>query len=105
MLTQYDELLCHQLPSTFDHVSDSGRGWTERVWFCVHDISGKIHLTAAFGVHPNRNIMDGLGLLAIDGKAQYNIRACRELRPQGDDVNVGPMSYHIIEPLRKVSPK
>jgi aminoglycoside phosphotransferase (APT) family kinase protein len=27
MLSTYDELLCHQTPTTFDHVVDSGDNW------------------------------------------------------------------------------
>lgn len=102
MLSKHDELLCHQIPSTFDHVSDSGLQWVERLWCTVHDSSGKIHFTSAFGYHPNRNIMDGLGLLTIDGKAQYNVRTTRELRPQLEDIKVGPLSYEVIEPLKRV---
>jgi hypothetical protein len=102
MLTKHDEFLCHQLASTFDHVADSGVQWTERLWCCAYDISGKIHLTSAFGKYPNRNIIDGLGLLTIDGKTQYNVRASRELRPQIDDVKVGLLSYEVMEGLKKV---
>lgn len=102
MLTKHDELLCHQIPTTFDHVSDSGLQWTERLWCTAHDTSGRIHLLTAFGNHPNRNIMDGLSLLTIDGKTQYNVRTMRELRPQMEDIKVGPMSYQVIEPLKKI---
>jgi hypothetical protein len=102
MLTKHDELLCHQIVSTFDHVSDSGVQWTERLWCCAHDSSGKIHLTSGFGVHPNRNIIDGFSLLTIDGKRQYNVRCSRQLRPQIEDVKVGPLSYDIIEGLKRV---
>jgi hypothetical protein len=31
MLSPHDELLCHQLPTTFDHVSQSDLRWTERI--------------------------------------------------------------------------
>ena len=102
MLTKHDELLCHQIPSTFDHVSDSGGQWVERLWCCAYDTSGKIHLTSAFGKHSNRNVIDGLGLLTIDGKTQYNVRASRELRPQIEEVKVGPLSYDVIEGLKRV---
>jgi hypothetical protein len=102
MLTKHDELLCHQIPSTFDHVSDSGANWRENVWCCAHDISGKMFLTSVFGVSTNRNVIDGSGLLAFEGKTQYNIRASRELRSRIEDVRVGPLSYEVIEGLKSV---
>ena len=44
MLTRHDELLCHQIASTFDHPATSAREWTERIWLSFHDLSGKFHL-------------------------------------------------------------
>lgn len=102
MLTKYDELLCHQIVSTFDHVETSAREWTERVWFCAYDTSGRFHLLAGFGKYLNRNTTDAFGSVAVDGRTQYVVRASRELRSQTDEVRVGPFSYDVIEPLKKV---
>lgn len=103
MLSKYDEMLCHQTPTTFDHVDDSGDNWRENVWCCAHDVTGQFFLSSHFGVSTNRNVMDASGLVAIDRKTQYNIRASRELRPRTDDVRVGPLSYHVVEGMRKVT--
>jgi hypothetical protein len=46
--------------------------------------------------------MDASGLLAVDNKTQYNLRASRELRPQTDQVRVGPLSYDVLEGLKSV---
>ena len=43
MLTQYDELLCHQTVSTCDRPETSAREWTERAWVAGYDTSGKFH--------------------------------------------------------------
>ena len=102
MLTKYDEFLCHQIVSTFDHVETSAREWTERIWYSVHDTSGKLHLLAGFGKYLNRNIMDAFGSVAVEGKTQYTVRASRELRPHTDEVKVGPFSWEVIDPLKKV---
>jgi len=102
MLTRYDELLCHQIVSTFDHVHTSAREWTERIWFSVYEKSGKFQLLAGFGKYVNRNIIDAFGTVSVDSKTQYVVRASRELRPQSDDVHVGSFSYEVIEPLKKV---
>ena len=102
MLTKYDEMMCHQIVSTFDQVDTSAREWTERIWFSAHDTSGKFHLVSGFGYYPNRNIMDAFTCFAIEGKTQYAVRASRELRPAIDEVKVGPFSYQVVEALKKV---
>ena len=102
MLSKYDEMLCHQTTTTFDHVVDSGDNWRENVWCCAHDVSGQFFLSSHFGVSTNRNVMDASALLAIDNRTQYNIRASRELRPRVDDVQVGPLAYQVIEAMKTV---
>ena len=102
MLTKYDELLCHQIASTFDHPATNAREWTERIWFMVHDIKGDFILVGGFGYYPNRNVMDAYMCLAVEGKRQHVVRASRELRPLIDQVTVGPFSWQVIEPMKKV---
>jgi hypothetical protein len=102
VITRYDEFLCHQTVSTFDRVVTSAREWTERIWYSVHDIEGRYHLIAGFGMYPNRNIMDAFACFMVEGKTQYCVRTSRELRPGIDEVRVGPLSYEVIEPLSRV---
>lgn len=102
MLTKYDEFLCHQIASTFGHVETSARQWTERVILHTHDTEGKFHLSNGFGIYRNRNITDAYACLNLDGQTQYNVRASRELLSQPDELAVGPFSYEIVEPLKKV---
>lgn len=102
MLTKYDEFLCHQIVSTFDHVETSAREWTERAWLSAYDFSGQFHLSAGLGRYLNRNITDAFGTLNVEGKTQYAVRASRELRSAVDQVKVGPLSYEVVEPLKKI---
>ncbi len=102
MITKYDEFLCHQVVSTFDSVGTSAREWTERIWVSAHDTTGQCHFVAGFGIYPNRNVIDAYVCFAVDGKVQHNVRASRELHPKTDEVSVGPFSYDIIEPLKKL---
>jgi len=102
MLTKYDEFLCHQIVSTFDHVETSAREWTERIWFCAHDTKGDFILVVGFGYYPNRNVIDAFVCLAVEGKTQHVVRASRELRPRIDEVTVGPFSWEVIEPMKRV---
>lgn len=102
MLTKYDEMLCHQVATTFDHPATSAREWTERIWFMAHDTKGDFVLVAGFGVYPNRNIMDAFVCLAVERKTQHVVRASRELRPRIDEPDVGPFTWTVVEPMRKV---
>jgi len=102
MLSKYDELLCHQAPTTFDHVVDSGDNWRENVWICAHDVTGQHFLSSHFGVSTNRNVMDASALLAVDRRTQYNLRTSRELRPRTDEVQVGPLGYQIVEGMKTI---
>ena len=42
MLTGYDEMLCHQIVSTFDRVDTNAREWTERIWLSAHDTQDRV---------------------------------------------------------------
>jgi hypothetical protein len=68
----------------------------------AHDVEGKFHIAAGFGYYPNRNIMDAFTCFTIGDHTQYTVRASRELRPEIDQFKVGPFTYEMIEPLRKV---
>ncbi len=102
MLTKFDELTCHQVASTFDHPGTSDRAWTEKLWCNLHDTKGELVLATGFGVYPNRNVIDGYGCVNIKNREQYNMRVSRTLRPRIDEIAVGPLSYEVIEPFKKV---
>lgn len=102
MLTKHDENLCHQIVSTFDHVETSAREWTERVILHFGNTAGKYHLSLGFGLYPNRNVIDAFALLNVEQRTQYVVRASRELRLQPDEVRVGPLSYEVLDPLKRI---
>jgi len=102
MITKYDEMFCHQAVSTFDRPGTSAREWTERAWITIYAIAGGGHLAAGFGYYPNRNIMDAFVCFTVRDKTHYIVRASRELRPDIDVFKVGPFSYEVVEPLKKV---
>lgn len=102
MLTKFDEFTCHQVVSTFDHPETSDRQWTEKLWCNVHDTKGELVLATGFGIYPNRNVLDGYGCVNIMNKKQYNMRMSRVLRPKIDEISLGPLSYEVVEPYRKI---
>ncbi|OMB93994.1 hypothetical protein A5733_15275 [Mycobacterium sp. NS-7484] len=105
MLTPHDELLCHQLPTTFDHVSQSDLRWTERIVMYGFDRSGEINVMTGLARYPNRNVTDAYAMITTrDGKARV-VRMSTELHPESgalDTYRVGPFTYQVEEPLRTV---
>jgi len=102
MITKFDEFLCHQIVSTFDEVYTTDQQWYDRLWLTAHDNSGRILIDVGFGKYINRNVMDAHGGVTVEGRTQYTVRASRELWPDVDTVEVGPLSYEVLEPLKKI---
>lgn len=105
MLTPHDELLCHQLPTTFDHVSQSDLRWTERIVMYGFDRSGDVNVMVGLARYPNRNVTDAYAMITTrDGKARV-VRMSTELNPESGALGVyrvGPFTYQVEEPLRTV---
>lgn len=104
MLTPQDELLCHQLPTTFDHVQQSDLRWTERVVMYGFDKTRRVSVMTGMARYPNRNLIDAYAMITIGDKA-HTIRMSRQIDARYDGIGswqVGPFTYEIIEPLRKV---
>ncbi len=102
MLTKFDELTCHQTVETFDTVGTSDRAWTEKLWVNLHDTAGELVLATGLGVYPNRDVMDGYGCANVGNQLQTNVRASRQLRPRAEELAVGPLTYEVLEPYRRI---
>jgi hypothetical protein len=102
MLSTWDEMLCHQLPATMDHVHTDNPEWTERIYISVYNVRDKdTILGVGVGQYPNKNVQDGFVTVWRRGK-QYNFRASRQLRPRIEEVKIGPLSVEVIEGLRRL---
>jgi hypothetical protein len=99
MLTPYDDLPIHQIPTTLDHVGTSDPRWFDRYWFVVYDEQGRLALATGLGVYKNTGVVDGFASVMADG-VQHNIRASRVLRPTFTP-SVGPLRIEVIEGLRQ----
>ena len=104
MLTPQDDLIGHQLPTTFDQINNSEPAWMERLWYTGHPIGGGAGSDVIFdiglGYHPNRNVMDAFAGVAVPGR-QWNFRASRRLRTDPLTTTVGPLSITVIVGLRR----
>jgi hypothetical protein len=79
MLTKWDELMCHQLPATMEHVHTDNPQWAERIYVRVYNVRDQDTIFG-FGVgqYPNNKIQDGFATIWHQDK-QYNFRASRTL--------------------------
>ena len=79
MLTAQDDLIGHQLPTTYDHVASSDPARMERLWYTGHPVSGPLAGELIFdiglGYHPNRNVMDAFAGVTV-GSIQTNVHKC-----------------------------
>ena len=104
MLIAQDELLCHQLPTTFDHVQQSDLRWTERVVIYGFDPVTGTSVMTGLARYPNRNVVDAYAMVTVDRQAHV-VRTSREISAATDGIaswQVGPYTYRIVEPLRQV---
>lgn len=101
MLTPWDEMMCHQLPTTMDHVFTSDPSWTERIYISLYNVADKDMIVGCgVGQYPNRNVQDGFATVWWRGR-QYNFRASRRLRPNPHEIKIGPLSIEVLEGLKR----
>lgn len=100
VLTPYDDLPYHQIPTTFDHAGTADPRFFDRYWFVVYDRGGEVSLATGLGVYKNTNVCDGFAAVVSNG-VQHNVRLSRALRPDFG-IGVGPLRYEILEGLRRI---
>jgi hypothetical protein len=101
MITALDEVLNHQIVDTFASVGTSEHSWTEKIWSAIVKKDGSLGIDFGLGRYHNRGVLDAWGAVSR-GSEQWTVRANRELRDDPSITEVGPLSYEIIEPLKKV---
>lgn len=97
MLTEMDDTLWHQLPTTFDHVHTSDPRFYDRYWFAAYEPSGHAALHLTMGAYSNMDVMDA-GMVVIRGGRQHNLRVSRSLRPWLVP-ECGPIRVEPVRPL------
>jgi hypothetical protein len=99
-LLQADEALTHQIVDTFARVGQTDRSWTEKIWAMAAARDGSLSVAFGLGKYINRNVMDGFAGVSR-GTEQWTVRASRRLSPDLERTEVGPITYDIVEPLRR----
>lgn len=100
MLTPQDDLLGHQLPTTFDHAGTSDPSWMERYWYNGFRVpDGELMFEIGLGLHTNRNVMDAYVAVTVGG-VQRNLRMSRHARPATLTPAIGPFRIEVIDGMR-----
>ncbi len=100
MLTKADDYPIHQ---TAEPIAFSGtdRNFYDRYFFNGYGMDGENYFALAFGVYPHLNIMDASFSVIVDG-VQHNVHASKVMHFERLDLEVGPISIDVVEPLRQL---
>ena len=100
MLSPQDDLIGHQLPTTFNHVVSSDDRWTERYWYSAAPTDDpSVLLDMGLGWYPNRNVMDMFAGITVDN-VQHTVRMSRHLGDAPLETAAGPLRFEIVEGLK-----
>lgn len=97
MLDPLDDFPIHQTAAPLTQ-NDLGSNAYDRYFFNGYNDDGSIFFALAFGVYPNRRIIDGALCVMIDG-VQHSVFASGRLGADRRQLRVGPISIEIVEPM------
>jgi hypothetical protein len=100
-LVDADEAFAHQIVETHAHVAHADRSWTEKVCAMAASRDGALQVGLGVGKYANRNVFDGYASVSR-GKEQWTVRGSRRLSDDAETLAVGPISYTVVEPFRRV---
>ncbi|HMK10139.1 MAG TPA: hypothetical protein VK461_01010 [Acidimicrobiales bacterium] len=101
MLLGIDEYPFHQVTDTFAAVAGSDPSWNDGHYICAADQAGTVAMASNVRLYANNDVLDGFVCVRHDGR-QHNVRVSRRLRPHMEQLRVGPLELHIVEPLEAV---
>lgn len=100
MLTRADEYPIHQTPEPIAY-SGTDRNFYDRYFFGALTPDGSTYVAGAFGVYPHLDLADAHVAVLRDG-VEHCVHASRHLGMERMDLQVGPISIEILEPLKRL---
>ena len=98
MLHPFDDFPVHQSSAPLMHVFSDAPGVYDRYFYNGHDAQGSIFFAVAFGVYPNKQVMDAAFCVSLAGE-QHSVRASRHCDRDRTNLEVGAISIHIVRPM------
>lgn len=100
MLTKADDYPIHQTPEPIAY-SGTDRNFYDRYFFNGYQPDGTEFFAIAFGVYPHLNVADAHFSVIRNG-VEHCLHASRLLNMERMDLEVGPISISVLEPLQKL---
>ncbi len=104
MITDFDDFMIHQTSNPVNQPGPSNRNFYDRYWFNGFDTEGDFFFEIGFGIYPNRSVMDAHFSVSTGG-TQHCFHGSRRAPYDRSEMNVGPLSIEIIEPMRSLRVK
>jgi hypothetical protein len=101
MLDRFDDYLIHQTTDPVSHPVSGDRNHYDRYFFHGYDWDANFFFCACLALYPNRRIMDAHFSVLVDGK-QHTLHASRLAPRDRRQMDVGPLSIEVIEPMRAI---
>jgi hypothetical protein len=99
-LTKGDDFPIHQTSEPIAY-SGTDRNFYDRYFFNGYGAEGELFFALAFGVYPHLNIADASFCVVRDG-VQTALHGSRWLNMERMDLQVGPISLTVLEPLQRL---
>ena len=100
MLHALDDYPLHQTPQPISHPASDSPNVYDRYFFNGYSRDGSVFFAVAFGVYPNRRVMDGAFSVVHDG-VQHDVRASRACPRDRMQTAAGPIEVQVVEPMRR----
>ncbi len=100
MITKGDDYPLHQTPEPIAYTG-ANRNFYDRYFFNGYNRAGDVFFAAALGVYPYVNVMDAAFSVVVDG-VQHNVYGSKVMYLERLDMNVGPISLDVVEPLQRL---
>jgi hypothetical protein len=100
VLHPFDDYPLHQTPQPFLHTGTDSPNAYDRFFFNGFSADGEVFFAVAFGVYPNRRVMDGAFSVVRHG-VQHDVCASRTCPDDRVRTEVGPLRVEVVEPMRQ----
>ncbi|HXX47701.1 MAG TPA: hypothetical protein VEN47_05715, partial [Myxococcota bacterium] len=99
MLSKLDDYTIHQTPEPVAVPATTDRNAYDRFWFNGYAGDGEFYFGIGAALYPNLGIMDCGFSIVRDGE-QHAFHASRRAPREPSQIDVGPFSIEILEPLK-----
>lgn len=100
-ITGWDDFFVHQTPYPIVQTISMTPNWIDRFYWNVQDTSGSLMFGVGLGGYRTTSRMDSIVYL-LHGKQQRILRLARRTNERDyADPQIGPLSFSVVEPLRK----